>query len=136
MPTTSDQALYTVLSAASALTALLSVADAGGPAIYPVEAPQGALQNILVWQIISTQSQTTHAEGGDDSRLDGVYVQLTALAPTQLQASAIMYQARVAIESSVTLKGIMTSEQSLARDENALCHGRTADFMFWNYPDL
>lgn len=134
MATTTDAALYPVLAAATALTSLLTAGQDGGPGIYAIEAPAAAAMPFLLYQVIATSPATTHGEGGTDSRLDGVTVQLTAIADTQLKAAAILLQARLALEAS-TLKAVMTGEQSLERDEEANAHGRTADFQIWNYPD-
>ncbi len=131
--TTTDQALYTVLNAHSGLGALIGAGDA--MRCYPVEAPPGATLPLLVYQVIATDPAATHAEGAADSRLDGVLAQLTALAATPLAAAAVIYQARLAIEASATLKAVMTDERSLPRAEDANCHGRSADFHIFNYPD-
>lgn len=131
--TTSDQALYQALAAFAALTELLG--GATDPRIYPIEAPPGAVLPLLIYQVISTDPQTTHAQGtGEDARLDEHRYQLTALAATQLQAAALLYQARLAIEASTTLKGVMVDERALARAEEADAHGRSADFHLWHDP--
>ncbi len=135
MSTTSDEALYTVLAAAAGLTALLGTSRFGSPCIFPVEASPAEKKPMLVWQVIATNPATTHGEGGSDSRLDMVHVQLTALDATPIKCARIIYEARLAIEGSATLKGIMTGEQTLPREDDADCHGRTADFLIQNYPD-
>lgn len=131
---TADQSLYEVLAAYTGLTSLL-----GGPGdalrIYPVEAPPGAVLPVLVHQIISTNPATSHAEGQGDTRLDGAHFQLTALAATPLAAAAVLYQARLALEASTTLKAVLNDERSVPRAEEANCHGRSADYLVWNYPD-
>ena len=131
--TTSDQALYQALAAFAALTELLG----GGPEprIYPVEAPEEAPLALLVYQKISSTPATTHGEGvTGEEHFDGDVYQLTALAATQLQAAALLYQARLAIEASTTLKGVMVDERALARAEEADAHGRSADFHLWHDP--
>ena len=134
MSTTADQALYTVLAAHAGLQELLG--GATDPRIYPIEAPPGAVLPLLIYQVISTDPQTTHAQGtGEDARLDEHRYQLTALAATQLQAAALLYQARLAIEASTTLKGVMVDERALPRAEEAKSHGRSADYLCWNNPD-
>lgn len=134
MPTTSDQALYTVLAAATGLTALLGTATAGGPCIMPVEAAEGSVLPALMYQIIATNPVTTHGEGVTDARLDAVTISLSAYDSTQLKCAAILYQARKAIEGS-TLKGVVTNELTLPRADDAVCHGRVMDLLIWNYPD-
>ena len=130
MPTTSDQALYTVLSAHSGLAALIS------DRIFSVEAPQGTPLPMLVFQPTGGQSAATHGEGSSDSRLDGVNYQVTAIALTPEITAEILYQARLAIEASTSLRGIQISpERALPRSDMANAHGRMADFLVWNRPD-
>lgn len=133
MATTADQSLYEALNAHAGLGALIGTGTA--MRCYPVEAPPATVLPLLVYQAISTSPATTHGEGADDPRLDGVLYQLTALADTPLQAAAVLYQVRLALEASTTLKGVMTDERSLPRSEEAQSHGRSADFQVWNYPD-
>lgn len=132
MATTAEQALYTVLNAHAGLAALIGAGAA--MRCHPVEAPQDTELPLLVYQVLATSPASTHGEG-TESRLDGVLAQLTALADTPLQAAAVIYQARLAIEASATLKGVMTDEGSLPRAEEADCYGKRADFQLWNYPD-
>jgi hypothetical protein len=131
--TTIDSALYTVLSAYSGLTSLLGAGDA--MRCYPVEAPANARLPLLCYQVIATNPATTHQEGQGDTRLDGTLVQLTALASSQIGAAAVLYQARLALEASTTLKAVLTDERMLPRSDDANCHGRSADIQMWNYPD-
>lgn len=133
MPTTVDQALFTVLNAHSGLAALIGTST--DMRCYPVEAPPGALLPLLVYQMIATDPATTHGEGDTDPRLDGHLVQLTALAATPLQAAAILYQVRLALESPGGLKAVLTDERTLPRAEEAKAHGRSADYHLWNRPD-
>lgn len=130
---TSDQALYEVLNAHGGLGSLLGVGAA--MRCYPVEAPPGALLPLLVYQLITTDPATTHGEGGADPRLDAAHFQLTALALTSLEAASVLYQARLALEASATLKAVLTDERSVPRTEEAQAHGRSADFLVWNNPD-
>ena len=132
MSTTVDAALYAVLNAHAGLAGLIGTGTA--MRCYPVEAPPGATLPLLVWQEIATDPATTHGEG-TEPRLDGHLVQLTALAATGIAAGGIIYQARLAIEASTTLKAVMTDERSLPRAEEAAAHGRSADFHLWNRPD-
>lgn len=127
MATTADQAVYAVLSVHAGLTALVF------DRIYPVEAPQGADQPMLVYQSVSNVSEATHDEG-PAARLDGCRYQLTALAQSPLAAQQIIYQARLALENS-NLGSIMLDERDLPRAEQANCFGRCADFQVWNDPD-
>ncbi len=128
MPTPSDQALFAVLSVHPGLLAL--VADR----IYPVEAPEGAVLPMLVYQQIVSDPATTHGEGAE-ARLDELTYQLTALAALPLVAAGIIYQARLALESAPNLGAVLINEQSLVRDEDANCHARAADFIIFNDPD-
>jgi hypothetical protein len=132
--TTSDQALYQALAAFAALTELLG----GGPEprIYPVEAPEEAPLALLVYQKISSTPATTHGEGvTGEEHFDGDVYQLTALADTQQACAAILYQARLALEASTTLKGVQTDERALDRAEEADCHGRASEVRIWHRPD-
>lgn len=133
MPTTADEALFAVLAEHAGLAALLGTEE--NFRCYPVEAPPGVAAPFLVYQAIGTQPATTHGEGSTDSRLDGVLYQLTAIAATALAAAGIIYQARLAIEESATLKAVMTDERGVPRSEEADVHGKSADFHIWHYPD-
>ena len=135
MPTTADAALYTVLNAHAGLAALLG----SGPIMraYPVEAPAGAALPLLIFNVLAVDDgASTHGQGtGTDARLDGVHYELIALAETPLGAAGVLYQARLALEASTTLRGLQTGARGLPRSEDAGCHGRSADFLVWNDPD-
>lgn len=129
-----DQSLFEVLAAFAGLTSVLG--EGANFRCFPVEATQGAVLPLLVYQQIATNPATTLDEGSEGAaRLDGCLFQLTALAATQLAAANILYQARLAIEASATLRGILTDERALPRAEEAQCHARAADFRIWNNPD-
>lgn len=128
MATSSQQALFAVLDAHAGVLGKVS------HRIYQVEAPPNAQMPMLVIQLIATQQQTSHGEG-TDARLDGAHFQITALGRTPIEAADALYQARLAIEASATLRGIQTDERSLDRSEEANCHARAADFLIWNNPD-
>lgn len=133
MPTTADAALYAVLAAHAGLQELLG--GATDPRIYPIEAPAGAALPLLVYQLISLDPSLTHGTGDDgDEPLDGDSYQLTALAATQQACAAILYQARLAVEGSTTLKGVQTDERALDRADEADSHGRASTVRLWHRP--
>lgn len=134
MSKTIDESLYEVLNADPALAALIGTGTA--MRLYPVEAPPGAVLPLLIYQVISTDPQTTHAQGtGDDARLDQHRVELMAQADTQLACAQILKAGTDALEASTTLKGIHIDERALPRAEEAKSHGRSADYLCWNNPD-
>lgn len=128
---TAEQNVYTVLAATAGVAALV------GSRIYPVEGPANATLPFLVFQRISTEHVATHeqADASIASHLDGVHLQLTAIAATQLAAIEIIYQARLALERSMGLQAIMEDERSLPREEDAQAYGHSIDFLIWKNPD-
>lgn len=125
-----EQNIYTVLVATSGLTNLV------GMRIYPDEGPSNATLPFLVYQRISTEPSVTHdqMDASVASSLDGCRFQITAIAETASAALAVIYQARLALERSAGLSAIWMDERSISRDEEALSHGRAADFLVWKIP--
>lgn len=128
---TAEQNVYTILSSTAAVTALV------GNRIYPVEAPSSAALPYLVYQRISTEPTTTHEQNNaaEATHLDGVHIQMTAIASTLLSAISIIFQARLAVERSAGMMAVWTDERSIPRDEAAQAFGHSGDFLFWKNPD-
>ncbi len=132
MPTTADQALYTVLAAHQGLRDL-GLGEGDTFRCYPVEAPPEGAVPLLFYQAITTSPNPSHGAG--EQRKDEHYYQVTALAATALAAAAMLHQVRLAIEGSEALRADLIDERALPRAEEANVHGRSADFHFWNDPD-
>ncbi len=121
--------IYAVLAATADVTNLC------GQRIYPDEAPTGTALPYLVFQRISTDPAVTHEQmSAGTSRLDGCRIQLTAIAASPAAANALLYAARVAVESSSGLQAIWLDERSIGREDGAQAHGRSGDFLVWKEP--
>lgn len=128
MPTTAQEAIYTVLSTYAGLVALVS------QRIYPNEAPQGEQIPLVVFnEIALDQGTSTHGEYGADPSMDGVTVQVDCIAATPLEAATILQQVRLALGTSA-LKAVMRARRQLDREEEADVHGMSGDFLVWHSP--
>lgn len=125
-----ESTLRSALTGASAVTALV------GTRIYPDEAPPNPTVPYVVYQRISTDPSVTHDQSSASSKhLDGVRMQVTVLAASQLACLGVLHQVRLATERNSTLKAIWLDERSVPRDDAAQVHGRQADFLVWVDPD-
>jgi len=123
MPSTTQEAVYSVLSAYAGLIALV------GDRIYADEAEEGAELPFVVFREISVMADgITHGEYDTDSRLDGVVVQVDAIAADAHTAALVLKQAEDALGKSA-YKATVQSGRQLSRDDEAEAHGQSRDFL-------
>jgi hypothetical protein len=121
--------VYGVLAGTDAVAVLC------GDRIYPDEAPGASALPYLVIQRISTDPATTRDQGDPGAtHLDGVRLQLTAIAATPSAAAGLLHAARLALEASLGVQAIWLDQRSIGREEGAQAYGVAGDFLTWKEP--
>jgi hypothetical protein len=92
--------------------------------VFAVQAPEGTVWPVIVWQRISSASVTTH-DGATD--FYQVRVQATCYASTATAARALREQVVAAMETSDTT----VADKGEGYEEAAEVYRADADFMVW-----
>lgn len=99
---TLDEAIFTALSSATAVTAIC------GDRSYPVQAQQGVALPLVVWQTISAVQVNTHDKTAE---LEDVLVQFSCYGATYTEAHDLRKAVRLTLEGNALGNGAVGTVQ-------------------------